>query len=118
VGIPIWIDARARVAHEGALIIDRRVTIMGSYSWSKGAASNSEDMNVVTSSKVTETYAKHGQAWQAVSIRFAHASRCAGPPTPTEPPPDRFPKMHDHLVYEGSCTAADLCVEDPDCATP
>jgi hypothetical protein len=31
-GIPIWIDARARVAHEKALIIDRRVTIMGSYS--------------------------------------------------------------------------------------
>jgi hypothetical protein len=25
-GIPIWIDARARVAHDKALIIDRRVT--------------------------------------------------------------------------------------------
>jgi hypothetical protein len=45
-GIPIWIDARARVAHEKALIIDRRVTIIGSYNWSKGAASNSEDLNV------------------------------------------------------------------------
>jgi phosphatidylserine/phosphatidylglycerophosphate/cardiolipin synthase-like enzyme len=64
--IPIWIDARARVAHEKALIIDRRVKIMGSYNWSKGTASNSEDLNVVTSSALAETYAKH---WQA-SRRF------------------------------------------------
>jgi phosphatidylserine/phosphatidylglycerophosphate/cardiolipin synthase-like enzyme len=47
-GIPIWIDVRARIAREKALIIDRGVTIMGSYNWTKGAASNSEDLNVVT----------------------------------------------------------------------
>ena len=74
-GIPIWIDARARVVHEKALIIDRRVTIMGSYNWSKGAASNSEDLNVVTSAEVAETYARHWQARQALSIRFADASQ-------------------------------------------
>lgn len=74
-GIPIWIDASARVAHEKALIIDRNVTIMGSYNWSKGAASNSEDLNVVTSPEVAETYAKHWQARQGVSIRFADASQ-------------------------------------------
>jgi hypothetical protein len=28
-GIPVWIDVRARVAHEKALIIDRGVTITG-----------------------------------------------------------------------------------------
>jgi phosphatidylserine/phosphatidylglycerophosphate/cardiolipin synthase-like enzyme len=66
----IWIDARAKVAHEKALIIDRRVTIMGSYNWSKGAASNSEDLNVVISSEVAEAYAKHWQARQAASVRF------------------------------------------------
>jgi phosphatidylserine/phosphatidylglycerophosphate/cardiolipin synthase-like enzyme len=69
-GIPIWIDATARVAHEKALIIDRSVTIMGSYNWSKGAASNSEDLNVVTSSEVAETYAKHWQTRQTASVRF------------------------------------------------
>jgi phosphatidylserine/phosphatidylglycerophosphate/cardiolipin synthase-like enzyme len=74
-GIPIWIDVRARIAHEKALIIDRGVTIMGSYNWTKGAASNSEDLNVVTSSEVAETYARHWQARQAVSIRFADASQ-------------------------------------------
>jgi phosphatidylserine/phosphatidylglycerophosphate/cardiolipin synthase-like enzyme len=74
-GIPIWIYARARVAHEKALVIDRRVTIMGSYNWSKGAASNSEDLNVVTSPEVAETYARHWQARQALSIRFADGSQ-------------------------------------------
>jgi phosphatidylserine/phosphatidylglycerophosphate/cardiolipin synthase-like enzyme len=74
-GIPIWIDASATVAHEKAPIIDRRVTIMGSYNWSKGGAFNSEDMNVVTWSEVAETYAKHWQARQTVSVRFADASQ-------------------------------------------
>jgi phosphatidylserine/phosphatidylglycerophosphate/cardiolipin synthase-like enzyme len=44
-GIAVWVDARAGVAHEKALIIDRRVTIMRSYNWSKAAAPNSEDLN-------------------------------------------------------------------------
>jgi hypothetical protein len=49
---PDRIDARARSL---ALIIDHRVTIMGSNNWSKGAASNSKDLNAVTSSEVAET---------------------------------------------------------------
>ena len=74
-GIRVWIDARARIAHEKALIIDRRVTIMGSYNWSKAAASNSEDLNVVTSPEVAEIYARHWQARQTVSVRFADGSQ-------------------------------------------
>jgi hypothetical protein len=33
-GIPVWIEARARIAHEEALIIDPNASIMGSYSFS------------------------------------------------------------------------------------
>jgi len=73
-GIPVWIDARTRIAHEKALIIDRRVTIMGSYNFSASAARDSEDLNVVTSPEVAETYARHWQARQAGAIRFADAS--------------------------------------------
>ena len=69
-GIPVWIDDRARVAHEKALIIDRRVTIMGSYNFSAGAVRHSEDLNVVTSEEVAEAYATHWQARQAISVRF------------------------------------------------
>jgi phosphatidylserine/phosphatidylglycerophosphate/cardiolipin synthase-like enzyme len=73
-GIPVWIDARARIAHEKALIIDRRVTIMGSYNFSAGAAWNSEDMNIVTSAAVAEAYAAHWQSRLAGAVRFAGAA--------------------------------------------
>jgi phosphatidylserine/phosphatidylglycerophosphate/cardiolipin synthase-like enzyme len=69
-GIPVWIDARARLAHEKALIIDRRITIMGSYNFSAGAAHNSEDLNLVTSPEVAGVYADHWKARQAGSVRF------------------------------------------------
>jgi phosphatidylserine/phosphatidylglycerophosphate/cardiolipin synthase-like enzyme len=39
-----------------ALIIDREVTIMGSYNFSAAAARNSEDLNVATSPEVAATY--------------------------------------------------------------
>ena len=73
-GIPVWIDARVRIAHEKALIIDRSVTIIGSYNFSAAAARNSEDLNVVTSPEVAEAYAAHWQARQAGAVRFADAS--------------------------------------------
>jgi phosphatidylserine/phosphatidylglycerophosphate/cardiolipin synthase-like enzyme len=61
-GIPVWIDARARIAHEKPLIIDRRITIMGSYNFSAGVAFTSEDLNVVTSPEVAAAFAAHWQA--------------------------------------------------------
>jgi phosphatidylserine/phosphatidylglycerophosphate/cardiolipin synthase-like enzyme len=78
VGVPIWIDARARIAHEKALIIDRSVTIMGSYNFSAGAALDSEDLNVVTSPELAEAYALHWQARQAISLRFEDTSQWCG----------------------------------------
>ena len=62
--IPVWIDARVRIAHEKALIINRQVTIEGSYNFSAGAARNSEDVNILTSPEVAEAYARHWQARQ------------------------------------------------------
>jgi hypothetical protein len=61
-------------AHEKALILDRRGTIMGSYNFSAGAAWNSEDLDVVTWPEVAEAYAPHWQARQAGAVRFADAS--------------------------------------------
>lgn len=69
------IDAHARLAHEKALIIDRLVTIMGSFNFSAGAAPNSEDLNVVTSPEVAKAYGAHRQTRQAVSARFADAAQ-------------------------------------------
>jgi phosphatidylserine/phosphatidylglycerophosphate/cardiolipin synthase-like enzyme len=59
-------------------VIDRQTTIMGSYNLSAGAARNSEDLNVLTSSQVASAYGKHWQARQGVSIRFGGASERCG----------------------------------------
>jgi phosphatidylserine/phosphatidylglycerophosphate/cardiolipin synthase-like enzyme len=77
-GIPVWIDLHARLAHEKALIIDRRVTIAGSYNWSKGAAADSEDLNIITSPEVASAYAQHWQARQTVSTPLADRRWCGG----------------------------------------
>jgi phosphatidylserine/phosphatidylglycerophosphate/cardiolipin synthase-like enzyme len=72
--IPVWIDARVRIAHEKMLILDRQVTIMGSYNFSASAARNSEDLNIATSPEVAEAYAARWRARQAISVRFADAA--------------------------------------------
>jgi phosphatidylserine/phosphatidylglycerophosphate/cardiolipin synthase-like enzyme len=46
-GVPVWIDDHAGISYENALIIDRHVTIMGSYNFSADAALDNEDLNVV-----------------------------------------------------------------------
>jgi cardiolipin hydrolase len=58
-GIPIWIDDQARIAHEKAMVIDETVTLMGSYNWTRGAAANSEDLNLISSPAVAAAYAAH-----------------------------------------------------------
>jgi phosphatidylserine/phosphatidylglycerophosphate/cardiolipin synthase-like enzyme len=50
VGVPIWIDDQPRIAHAKTMVIDGTVTLMGSYNWTTGAAQNSEDLNLVSSS--------------------------------------------------------------------
>ena len=74
-GIPVWIDTRARIGHEKALIIDHRVTIEGSYNFSAGAARNSEDLNLVTSPQVADAYSVHWWARKAIAVPFGEASR-------------------------------------------
>src|ERR1700738_5103230 len=49
-GMPIWIDAQARTAHAKKMVIDDAVTLTDSYNWTRGAAANSENLNLVSSS--------------------------------------------------------------------
>src|ERR1700730_11189627 len=48
-GVPVWIDDRARMAHAKTMVIDGAVTLQGSYNWTRGAAANSEDLNLISS---------------------------------------------------------------------
>jgi phospholipase D len=69
-GVPIWIDAQARIAHAKTLVIDEAVTLMGSYNWTRGAAANLENLNLVSSPTVVAAYAAHRHNRFAVSVRY------------------------------------------------
>jgi phosphatidylserine/phosphatidylglycerophosphate/cardiolipin synthase-like enzyme len=58
-GVPIWIDGQVRIAHAKTMVIDEAVTLMGSYNWTRGAAANSENLNLVSSPTVAAAYAAH-----------------------------------------------------------
>jgi phosphatidylserine/phosphatidylglycerophosphate/cardiolipin synthase-like enzyme len=69
-GVPVWIDAQARIAHAKTMVIDDAVTLMGSYNWTRGAAAYSENLNLVSSPAVAAAYAAHWHNRLAVSVRF------------------------------------------------
>ena len=52
------------------MVIDGAVTLMGSMIWTLGAATNSEDLNLVSSPTVAAAYAAHWRERLAVSVRF------------------------------------------------
>ena len=69
-GVPIWIDDQARIAHAKTMVIDGAVTLTGSYNWTRGAAANSENLNLISSRDVAAAYAAHWRQRLSVSIRF------------------------------------------------
>lgn len=69
-GVLIWIDHSARIAHAKTMVIDGTTTLNGSYNWTRGAAANSEDLNLVASAAVAGAYAAHWRGRQALSTRF------------------------------------------------
>jgi phosphatidylserine/phosphatidylglycerophosphate/cardiolipin synthase-like enzyme len=69
-GVPIWIDDQARIAHQKAMVIDEAVTLTGSYNWTRGAAANSEDLNLISSPTVATAYAAHWHNRVAAAVRF------------------------------------------------
>jgi len=70
-GIPIWIDHGARIAHAKSMVIDGKVTLTGSMNWTGGAASNSEDLNLIASPTIAAAYAGHWHHRVALSSPYA-----------------------------------------------
>lgn len=70
-GASVWIDRGVRIAHAKSMVIDGKVTLMGSMNWSSGAARNSEDVNLVASPEVAGAYAGHWRQRLAASVPFA-----------------------------------------------
>jgi phosphatidylserine/phosphatidylglycerophosphate/cardiolipin synthase-like enzyme len=69
-GVPVWIDRQARIAHAKTMVIDGAETLMGSYNWTRRAAANSEDLNLVSSPTIAAAYAAHWHNRLSVSVRF------------------------------------------------
>jgi phosphatidylserine/phosphatidylglycerophosphate/cardiolipin synthase-like enzyme len=70
-GVPVWIDDHARIAHAKTMVIDSAVTLMGSMNWTRGAAANSEDLNLISSAAVAAAYSAHWHERLAASVRYA-----------------------------------------------
>jgi len=70
-GTPIWIDHEVPIAHAKTMVIDGALTLMGSYNWTRNAARNSEDLNLVASPAVAAAYAAQWRNRLAVSMPFA-----------------------------------------------
>jgi phosphatidylserine/phosphatidylglycerophosphate/cardiolipin synthase-like enzyme len=69
-GVPVWIDDQARMAHAKSMVVDGAVTLTGSYNWTRGAAANSEDLNLISSPTVAAAYSAHWRQRLAVSAAF------------------------------------------------
>jgi len=70
-GTPIWIDRTVPIAHAKVMVIDGALTLMGSYNWTRNAARNSEDLNLVASPALAAAYAAHWRDRLAISVPFA-----------------------------------------------
>ena len=62
-GVPIWIDAQARIAHAKTMVIDSAVTLTCSMNWTRGAARNS-------SGAAAAAYTAHWRERLGVAVRF------------------------------------------------
>ncbi len=69
-GTPVWIDYEVPIAHAKTIVIDGVVTLMGSYNWTRNAARNSEDLNVVSSRALAAAYAEEWRSRLAASVPF------------------------------------------------
>src|SRR5579871_6918107 len=85
-GTPVWIDRRVPIAHAKVMIIDRWVTLMGSYNWTKSAARNSEDLNLVASPEVAAAYAAQWAQRAARSVPYGRRAQWCRP----RPAPDQL----------------------------
>ncbi|HEY1300355.1 MAG TPA: phospholipase D-like domain-containing protein [Stellaceae bacterium] len=85
-GAPVWIDRSVPIAHAKTMVIDGRITLMGSYNWSRNAAKNSEDLNRVASRTVAADYLAHWRQRLAASVPFVRRDDWCRPRHRQSPP--------------------------------
>jgi len=74
-GIPVWIDDSKRIAHIKAIIIDKRLTIGGSYNYTMSAEQrNVEDVTFIESALIANRSLANWNARRSVSRVYALSS--------------------------------------------
>lgn len=73
-GVPVWIDARHRIAHNKVMLIDGRTIITGSFNFS-AAAENDNAENLLVILDDAKLYARYAQNFEA---HLTHAKRYEG----------------------------------------
>lgn len=74
-GIPVWIDDSKRIAHIKAIIIDKRLTIGGSYNYTMSAEQrNVEDVTFIESALIANRFLANWNARRSVSRVYALSS--------------------------------------------
>jgi hypothetical protein len=98
-GASAWIDGGVRIAHAKAMVIDGKVTLVGSMNWSKGAALNSENLGK----------RRRRFACRQRHQRPGHEKRAGGANQPNTAIPARFTLsivVHNRLT-NGMCVIAE-----------
>lgn len=73
-GIPVWIDRKPKIAHNKVMIIDGAVVLTGSFNFSTNAtAANAENMIVLRSPELAESYAENFRRRLALSQPYHRA---------------------------------------------
>jgi phosphatidylserine/phosphatidylglycerophosphate/cardiolipin synthase-like enzyme len=83
-GVPVFVDAKPKIAHNKVMIIDGATVITGSFNFSRNAACcNAENLLVVHAPALAAAYAANFARRRRVSVAWAAAaasSRRLGPP--------------------------------------
>jgi phospholipase D len=78
-GTAIWIDYSVPIAHAKTIVIDDALTLMGSYNWTRNAARNSEDLNLVSSQQVAAAYGAQWHTRRALSRPYVERAAWCRP---------------------------------------
>lgn len=77
-GIPVWIDNRARIAHNKIIIIDQHLIVGGSYNFTRSAeAANVENVTFIDSVEVAGWYLRNWLERQGLSHQITNESAAA-----------------------------------------
>lgn len=109
-GVPVYVDSKERIFHNKYVVIDRSITLTGSFNFTRAAdLNNAENLILIRDRSVAEIFLSN---WR---FHFRHSVPLAVPPQPSffsSPLPSKgFLSWHAFLVLSCRLTPAENSVE-------